>query len=38
MAAYSAVAVGWSPMPGMDRTGSVSGVARTMSIRPVRAQ
>ena len=28
MAAYRAVAVGWSPMPGMDRTGSVAVEAR----------
>ena len=33
-----AVALGWSPMPGMERAGAVSASARTMSIRPVRAQ
>ena len=38
MAAYSPVALGWSPMPGTERTGSVVSLARTMSISPVRAQ
>ena len=38
IAAYIAVALGWSPMPGTERAGSVSSVALTMSIKPVRAQ
>ena len=32
-----AIAVAWSPIPGIDRAGGASGPERTLSMSPVRA-
>ena len=32
-----AIAVAWSPIPGIERAGGASGPERTLSMSPVRA-